>query len=91
MVKEIKCIVSGLVQMVMFRDFTRRNARGLNIVGTVENLPDGTVRVIAQGQEPDLEQFIKKLRKGSILSHVKDVHITEQKTLNNYSDFDILY
>ena len=45
--ERIEAIVSGRVQMVMFRDFAQRKALGLRLCGEVMNLPDGTVRVIA--------------------------------------------
>ena len=47
--ERLEAIVSGRVQMVMYRDFTARFARRLGLVGEVKNLSDGTVRVIAEG------------------------------------------
>src|SRR3989344_224255 len=47
--ERIETIVSGRVQVVMYRDFATRKARGLGLVGEVKNLPDGTVRVVAEG------------------------------------------
>jgi len=58
MIKEIECTITGKVQMVMFRDFIQRKARALNISGTVENGEDGSVRVVAQGDEKSLQTFI---------------------------------
>ena len=44
MQERLEVIVSGRVQMVMFRDFVQRKASSLKLVGEVQNLPDGTVR-----------------------------------------------
>ena len=60
MQKEIEVIIRGRVQMVMFRDFTKRKAGSLGLTGTVKNLKDGSVCVVAQGDEDKLNKFIEK-------------------------------
>jgi len=57
MQKGIKAIITGKVQMVMFRDFVKNNANNFGLYGAVENLNNGSVRVIAQGDEEKLEDF----------------------------------
>lgn len=89
--EEIRCIVSGRVQMVMYRDFVQRKARSLEVVGTVKNLADGTVEVVAQGTPDQLKQYIEKLNEGSILSKVQDVAVDWRSSRNTYDDFSILY
>ncbi|GLB46769.1 acylphosphatase [Philodulcilactobacillus myokoensis] len=58
-----KLIVSGLVQGVGFRYCTAKVAKHFNIKGSVQNLPEGSVKIIAQGQPSKLNQFIIKIRK----------------------------
>ena len=89
--EEIKCIISGRVQMVMYRDFAQRKARSIGIVGTVENLDDGTVEVIAQGTPDELKQYIEKLNEGSILSKVQDVAVEWRSGVPRFEDFTIKY
>jgi len=89
--KEFRAIVSGRVQMVMYRDFAQRKARGLRIAGTVKNLPDKTVEVVAQGEEKDLEAYIKKLNQGSILSHVERVSVEWKEPSAAFEGFNIIY
>lgn len=72
---ELHAIVRGRVQLVMFRDFAQRKARGLVLTGYVKNLTDGSVEVVAQGERAALETFIAKLRRGSILSRVEKVDV----------------
>jgi acylphosphatase len=69
----VKLIVSGRVQMVRFRVFVVSIAKKLNIVGTVENLPDGTVQIEAWGESQQLQELIEKVHKGSTLSRVDNV------------------
>lgn len=69
----VKLIVSGRVQMVRFRVFVVAEAKQLDIIGTVENLPDGTVQIEAWGEEKQLKELIERVHKGSTLSRVDNV------------------
>jgi len=91
MKKEFRAVVSGRVQMVMYRDFAQRKARSLNICGTVKNLPDGTVEVVAQGEEKDLETYAKKLNQGSLLAKVDKVEVEWREPSHGFEGFKIAY
>lgn len=90
-IKQIECIITGRVQLVMFRDFAQRKARKLGISGMVENFPDGSVKVVAQGSEENLAKFISYLKKGPILAKVKDVSVKWTETTDSFEDFKIIY
>jgi acylphosphatase len=75
----------------MYRDFAQRKARSLDVVGTVRNLKDGTVEVVAQGTPDQLKQYIEKLHEGSILSRVQDVAVEWRSAPHHFDDFVILY
>lgn len=89
--ERLEAIVSGRVQVVMYRDFVQRKASGLKLTGYVKNLPDGTVHVIAEGSREKLEKLIEKLRKGSLLSSVEKVHSKWLPATNEYAHFTISY
>ena len=91
MIKEIRCKVTGRVQMVMYRDFVQRKARALSISGTVENKEDRTVEVIAQGMEENLEKFVELLHKGSFLARVAQVDVEWREPKEKFQGFKILY
>ena len=91
MQKRLTAIVTGRVQLVMFRDFARRKSRSLGLVGTVQNLPDGSVSVVAEGEAAVLNQYISYLHKGSILSRVDGVKVEWGEPNGTFSDFLILY
>lgn len=91
MQKRLESVVSGRVQLVMFRDFVTRNACKLGLVGTVRNNPDGTVSVIAEGEEPKLNELLTLIHKGSILSRVDGVTEKWSDPLGGYKKFVILY
>mgnify|MGYP001560276488 CR=1 FL=1 len=89
--ERLEAIVSGRVQLVMYRDFVTRKARGLKLVGEVQNLPDGTVRVVAEGPRQTLEVYVEKLKRGSLLSNVESVETTWLSATGTYTAFTINY
>jgi acylphosphatase len=62
--RRIHIFISGIVQGVGFRDFTRTSARELKIQGWVRNLPNGEVELEAQGNEEAMKTFEAKIKKG---------------------------
>ncbi|NLB34475.1 MAG: acylphosphatase [Elusimicrobia bacterium] len=59
-----KIIVRGRVQMVGFRYFVLQKALSLGIKGSVRNLSDGSVEVIALGEKEFFLDFLKELKQG---------------------------
>lgn len=56
--------VTGRVQGVGFRWWTRMEAEALGLRGTVRNCEDGSVEVIASGAVADLDRLRSLLRQG---------------------------
>ena len=91
MKKRIECHIEGRVQMVMYRDFAVRKATALGVVGTVQNMPDGSVLLNAEGEESFINLYIEKLKRGSVLSHVEHVEVLWSEPHGQWSDFRIVY
>lgn len=91
MQQRLECTIFGRVQMVMFRDFVTRKARSRGILGTVKNNPDGTVSVIAEGEEGSLRELLALVHRGPLLARVDRVEESWHAPLGNYHSFDILY
>ena len=87
---EIRCIVSGIVQIVMYRSFAERKALALGLKGTVRNLADGTVEVVAQGDKEKLEKFVEYLHEGTIFSRVDEVRVEWREPSTNFDGFRII-
>ncbi|MEO0115796.1 MAG: acylphosphatase [candidate division WOR-3 bacterium] len=81
--------VSGRVQGVFFRDFTRENSLQLNLTGWVRNLPDGRVEVVVEGEKENILQLIERLKQGPPAAKVKEVNVTWQTYRGEFSDFSI--
>lgn len=82
-------LVSGLVQGVFFRDFTRQNARKLNLTGWVKNLADGKVYALVEGEKENIVQLIEKLKQGPPQALVEAVQVNWQKFVGEFNDFSI--
>jgi len=59
-----RVFVSGEVQGVGFRYYTKLRARELGLTGWVQNLPDGRVEVWVEGPQPIVEELVEWLRSG---------------------------
>jgi len=66
-------VVSGRVQGVFFRASTRDEALRLGLTGHARNLPDGTVEVVACGDDAALAQLGRWLEIGPPLAQVSRV------------------
>jgi len=77
--------------MIMFRDFIKRKAQTLGVLGTVENLEDGTVKVIAQGRKEKLEKLIEYLHTGPSLAQVVRVDTQWREPKESCTGFTIIY
>ncbi len=67
------CFISGRVQGVAFRHYTRQEAVRLEITGWARNLDDGRVEVIACGEASAIEKLMICLHKGPPLARVTAV------------------
>lgn len=81
--------VSGRVQGVGFRWFTRKAARELGLTGKVRNLPDGRVEVEAAGDPQTLDAFRERLREGPPGSRVTDLDEQEMTAAPAWDGFEI--
>lgn len=90
--KTITMKVTGLVQGVGFRWTTQMIAQELGITGTVKNNPDGSVSIVAQGEELPLEHFIKKIKASpSVAGHVDHVDLNTISNAEKFTRFSVVY
>lgn len=83
--------VTGVVQGVGFRFSVREFASAAGITGTVANLPDGSVEVIAEGNSVQLEAMTEYLNHGPRFAHVEQVSASSRMTVpREYRRFSII-
>jgi len=91
MIKGVEVVVVGKVQGVGFRYYTLQKALVLGLVGFVTNRPDGSVFVVAQGEESRVIDLVDWLEEGSPASEVQVVMEQKVESLHSlaYIDFRI--
>jgi acylphosphatase len=88
---ELQAIVTGRVQGVRYRDYIQHAATDLGLVGTVENLKDGSVFVVAQGMPDTLKELVEYLHEGSLLAKVDGVAVDWRSPSQVFKEFSIIY
>jgi len=81
-------LVSGRVQGVFFRAATEAAARRLGVTGWVRNLADGSVELVACGEEAKLAELERWLWQGPPRARVEQVRSREAE-LQTFSDFSV--
>ncbi len=89
--KRIRVLVSGIVQGVGYRYFTKYKAKELGVRGFVMNLPDGRVLAVAEGNDESIEKFISALKEGPRFAVVKGLDISEEEYKGEFKDFEIRF
>jgi len=86
----VKVLFSGRVQGVGFRFTTARLAERFAVSGTVRNLSDGRVEVIAEGERAELERFLGAIR-ARMGGHIHDEEATWLPASGGYRGFRIAF
>lgn len=87
-----KISVTGRVQGVGFRYFTKHRARELNISGWVRNEPDGSVTVVGSADTQSIKKFVDSLKEGPPSSRVEEVvELTPDQWELNENGFIVKY
>ena len=88
---ELQVIFFGQVQGVFFRATARDMASRMELKGTVQNLPDGSVEVIVHGQQEEVEEFILKLAQQFYLDSKNPYQKRMSEPTRSFEDFQIVY
>jgi acylphosphatase len=70
--------ITGRVQGVFFRAYTRDAAQMIGVTGWVRNLPDGRVEAVFEGESDKVERMIEWCREGSPMSRIERVDLLEE-------------
>jgi acylphosphatase len=81
--------ISGRVQGVCYRWYTRDTAADLGLCGWVRNLPDGAVELVAEGPREKLEQLLGWCRRGPDLARVTDIQAEWEEATGEFHQFSI--
>ena len=70
-------VVTGRVQGVWFRAWTRAQAQALGVTGWVRNRADGSVEAVLAGSDTAVKALITALHEGPPAARVEDVQVAD--------------
>ncbi len=85
-------LLSGRVQGVGFRHFTTQQANELGIRGWVKNLPDGRLEAVIMGTKKDVEEMVRRMKKGPRMASVSEIsELDPPETTDQFKSFSVVY
>jgi acylphosphatase len=90
--KEVEIKLYGKVQGVGLRQRIQQlsTADDRDIVGYVQNTDSGSVEVVAQGLEVELEEFVLEVKEGTIYSQIDETKIIwHDRPQDSFTSFEV--
>jgi len=87
----VQVLISGRVQGVFYRSYTRDQAGARGLRGWVRNLPDGRVAAVIEGDREKIDSLLAWCRQGPPYAQVDEVLTDWQPFQGEFSDFSIRY
>ena len=81
---------AGRVQGVGFRFTTVNVSRGFAVTGFVQNMPDGRVRLVAEGSREQVRAFLDAVA-GELAGHIHSTDETSTVATGEFARFDTRY
>lgn len=81
--------ITGRVQGVGFRNFTRTRARRLGVTGWVRNERDGSVRLEAEGDREALDALVEAVQHGPRMAQVENVELDWSDATDAFEAFRV--
>ena len=86
----VNLIILGEVQGVFYRASTLEQAQQLRVTGWVQNLPDGSVEIVAEGPKHALDALIEWCKQGPPDARVDEVIQRWQPFTDEFKTFMIV-
>lgn len=87
----LSAIIHGRIQGVGFRFFAQLRASELGLTGYVRNRWDGTVEVVAEGEEDAVRRFLGELRMGPRSAIVDRVDVRWEDYTGEFKYFQVRF
>lgn len=82
-------IAKGLVQGVGFRFYVYRHARTLGLKGYTQNLYNGDLLTVVEGEKGLIEDLYNKIKVGPAYADVRHASIIWHEFKNEFKNFEI--
>ena len=86
----MQVLYSGTVQGVGFRYSVKSVANGFEVAGTVRNLADGRVELLAEGPKAELDAFRQGIRDSGLDHFIQKEDVIWNEAKNEFRGFDIV-
>jgi len=87
--RRVEIKITGYVQGVFFRYGAKAEAERLGLTGFAKNEPDGSVTVVAEGEENNLQKLAEWCKNGTKYSRVEQVEARWREAEGGFSNFEI--
>jgi acylphosphatase len=88
--KRVQMVVNGRVQGVFFRAATQREAKQLGLTGYVRNRVDGSVEIVAEGEEELVKSLLAWAQHGPSAARVDRVETRWRSYTGEFAEFRIV-
>ena len=89
--KRITTVVSGNIQNVGYRAKVIPIAKAFGLTGFVQNLVDGRVKIIAEGEDSNLDRFLHSIAIKNTLINVEKVEVEHADATGDFAEFSIFF
>ena len=86
--KRATFFISGRVQGVGFRYRTNEIAQSYVVSGTVENLDDGRVKIVVEGERDEIQRFVDEIQ-SSVSGRIKSIDRFDSEPSGDFEGFAI--
>ncbi len=86
----MRILYSGHVQGIGFRYTAKAVAAGFEVTGTVRNLPDGRVELVAEGARAELEAFRQAIRDAGMDAFIRSDEASWGEAAGSFRGFEIV-
>ena len=86
----MRIFYSGRVQGIGFRITAKSVANGFEVTGTIRNLHDGRVELVAEGAQEELEAFRAAIRDSGLGHFIANEQVSWAEAANQFRGFEIL-
>lgn len=87
--RRIQVFYVGNVQGVGFRYSVKTVATGFEVTGTVRNLSDGRVELVAEGTKDELEAFRQAIRESGLDHFIRQEEVSWGEATGTFRGFEI--
>jgi len=91
LIASLQVLYEGNVQGVGFRYSVRQLAKGFDVIGSVRNLRDGRVEVLATGEDEEVRAFVEAIGQSELRAHIREHSETPLPNPPAFHGFEICH